>query len=69
MIEAAISAPGPKLRGASWTTTARPVFLDRGDERLAVERRDRQEIDHLDGDAVLGLQVSAASSATRSIAP
>src|SRR3989338_1942875 len=26
MIEAAVSAPGPKRRGASWTTTARPVF-------------------------------------------
>ena len=26
MMLAAISAPGPKLFGASWTTTARPVF-------------------------------------------
>jgi len=26
MMDAATSAPGPKLRGASWTTTARPVL-------------------------------------------
>ena len=28
-------------------------LLDRRDERLAIERRDGEEIDHLDGDAVL----------------
>ena len=70
MIEVAISAPGPKLRGASWTTTARPVFCTEVDERLAVERRDRQEVDHLALRRRLPRRsVSAASRATRSMAP
>ena len=46
-----ISAPGPKLFGASCTITACPVFF------LVIQRRQRQKIDHLCLDSVLFRQL------------
>ena len=56
------SAPHPQRRGFSSTVKNRPVFADRFQQRLRVERNQRPDVDDLRRDAVCARR-SAASSA------
>ena len=69
MMLAAISAPGPKLFGASWTMRARPVLAT---EAVSVSRSSGEMVRRSMTSGATpssAWSVSAASSATRSIAP